>query len=330
MNKVTASQFSAMLLLSDAFALFGFTGRMSLFTVGAFSFGIIVQFLLAVLLIRYRETDCTAVKWFYMIYFIFWGGVLFNMQWQTSEAIYIPYESSNGIWGKLLISGLIALACLYISSEGIKAVSRASLIAAAVGAVYLLIVAVSVARNADIENLTRADSKMSFKNEFIRSIAMSGSLGGLSVLTGITKGNPYKAVEKYFIAKAVMTLIIMLTVILAVGGIMQITDFPTVTAAQVSQPFSAQRIDSLFLIVFVICGVFSIGVQVSASAYLLRELYPACKHYSSSITLAVMLLSAFLISKTDIYGGFTASAVILAMLIVPMLTAIKSKQKAGA
>jgi hypothetical protein len=43
-----------------------------------------------------------------------------------------------------------------------------------------------------------------------------------------------------------------------------------------------------------------------------------------------MLLSAFLISKTDIYGAFTAAAVILAMLIVPMLTAIKSKQKAGA
>lgn len=330
MNKVTASQFSAMLLLSDAFALFGFTGRMSLFTVGAFSFGIIIQFMLVMLLIRCGRTEGKAVKWFYMLYFVFWGGVLFNMQWRTSEAIYIPYESSNGIWGKLLISGLIALACLYISSEGIKAVSRASLIAGAVGAVYLLIVAVSAARNADIENLTRAESNMSFRNEFIRSIAMSGGLGGLSVLAGITKGSPYKAVEKYFIAKAVMTLLIMLTVILAVGGIMKITDFPTVTAAQVSQPFSAQRIDSLFLIVFVICGVFSIGVQVSASAYLLRELYPAFKHYSSSITLAVMLLTAFLISKTDIYGTFTAAAVILALLIVPVFTAIKNRVKAGA
>ncbi|MDE6797144.1 MAG: GtrA family protein [Ruminococcus sp.] len=65
------------------------------------------------------------------------------MLWQASDVIYIPYENSNGIWGKLLIAGMIAIVCLYASSTGIKAVSRSAVIAVGAGIVSLLVVVIS-------------------------------------------------------------------------------------------------------------------------------------------------------------------------------------------
>ena len=46
-----------------------------------------------------------------------------------------------------------------------------------------------------------------------------------------------------------LTAVVLLTALSVAGGIVTVTDFPVITAAQLSQPFEAQRIDSLFLVV---------------------------------------------------------------------------------
>ena len=83
---------------------------------------------------------------------------------------------------------------------------------------------------------------------------------------------------------------------LVTGGIMEIADFPAVRAAQLTQPFPSQRIDSLFLIVFAVYAVFSIAVQSAAGACLAGKLFPSFRRFRCLTVLALMIGAAFLLS----------------------------------
>ncbi len=322
MNEITRNQLAAMLLITDAFALFCFTGSISLITAVGLTAGVFLQMLMAVPLIRLGGISEKPAYIFYLIYLIMWGGLLFGMQWKTSRHIYIPYENSGGIWGKLLISGLIAVVCLYISSAGIKAMGRASLIAAFIGAVCLLTAAVSGLIHLDPENLVRARSGRSLLEELTTGFALSGGTGSFAILLGITKGSSSKNAAVYFIGKAALTATVTLTSVIVAGGIMEITDFPVVTAAQVSQPFPSQRIDSLFLIVFAIFAVFSIAVQAALSAYILGELMPKFVRFRSSVSLLLMIGAAFLLWKVPLNSVVIGIGSLAALFAVPLIVMI--------
>lgn len=322
MNEITRGQLAAMLLITDAFALFCFTGSISLITAAGLLAGILLQLLLSAPLVKLGGIKEKSALIFYLVYLIMWGGLLLGMQWKTSQHIYIPYENSAGIWGKLLISGVIALVCLYISSAGIKAMGRASVIAAFIGAVCILIAAVSGIVHMNIENFSRAESGRTLTEELITGFALSGGTGSLAILLGITKGNSTKNVVTYFTGKAILTAVVTFTAIIVAGGIMEITDFPVVTAAQVSQPFSSQRIDSLFLIVFAIFAVFSIAVQTTASAYIFGKLFPKFVRFRSSVSLLLIIGAAFLLWKVPLNSGIIGAGALAALSVVPLVVLI--------
>lgn len=327
MNNITKNQLAAMLLITDAFTLFCFTGKISLITVLGLTVGIVLQFAMALPVIYLGREKSKWENWFYLVYLIIWGGLLFRMQWDASKVIYIPYENSGGIWGKLLVSELIALVCLYISSTGMKSLARSSLIAAAIGAVCLLVVAISAATDMNWENISRSKSGHSFGNELLTGFVLSGGLGSFAVLLKMTKGHHLKNSAVYFIGKLILTAVVTITSVLVAGGIMEITDFPVITAAQLSQPFAAQRIDSLFLIVFAIFAVFSIAVQMACTSYIIGELFPSFTKYRSSCGLVLMIGAAFLFSKVSPYNLAIAIAVISAFFVVPLIKLINLKFK---
>lgn len=316
MDKISKSQLTAMLLIGDVFALFCLSGSLSAITTLGFLAGTALQFLLTLPFAFLCKKDSSMGKpaeAIMLVWLIFWGGTLFRMQWSASEVIYIPYENSGGIFGKLLISGLIALVCLYISSIGLKALSRASVIAAAVGAVGLAVVIVSAVFSFDPENFYRAKAERSFFSEIIRGFSLSGGLGSLIVLLTLTKSSPASGTSLYFIGKGIVTAAMTLTTVFVAGGIMKITDFPVITVAQLSQPFSVQRIDSLFLINFTVFAVFSIAVQSAAAAYLAGEIFPKFKRYRCSAVLLLMIASAFLIPGNELLIAAATAAVLIAV-----------------
>lgn len=329
MNEITRNQLAAMTLITDAFVLFCFSEKISLVTAGVFVAASLFQLLLAIPL---AELGGISEKWaetVYLLYILLWGGLLFVMQWNTSKAIYIPYENSGGVWGKLLISGLIFAVCLYISSTGVKSLARAALISAFIGAVCLLVVSVSALMHVDPENLSRARSGRSVTEEIISGFAMSGSIGSFAIMLKLSKGSAMKNTSFYFIAKTILTGVVMLTAVVVAGGIMNTTYFPIVTAAQISQPFSSQRIDSLFLIVFTIFAVFSIAVQTTAAAYLLNKLIPRFNKFRSSAALLLMIGSAFMLSNIERYGAISGAATAVVLFVLPLasLTAKKLSHK---
>lgn len=332
MSKITKNQLTAMLLITDTFALFCFRGQISFITVLGFVAGIVIQFIMSLPLVKFCSSGGSVgnsgkiIQSIYLIYLLMWGGVLFSMLWRASDVIYIPYENNNGIWGKLLISGMIALVCLYSSSTGLKALSRASVIAVASGVVSLLIVTVSAVFSSDWNNIITTKTTDSFMTEISKGFFLSGGLGSFAVFLSYTKGSPLKNTLYYFTGKIILTVAVMLSSILVAGGIMKITEFPIVTAAQLSQPFSVQRIDSLFLIIFAVFAVFSIAVQSLASTELLIKIFPDFKHLRTTSVLIVMIGTAFMFyGKNNSFINTVAVGIIL--LLLPMVMLLKRGSK---
>lgn len=329
MDKITKNQLAAMLLITDAFTLFCFRGHICLITAIGFMCGTVLQFIMSLPLIKLckdgnsLENSGKFVQSIYLIYLLLWGGLLFSMLWNASDVIYIPYENSNGIWGKLLVAGLIAVVCLYSSSTGIKAVSRSAVIASAIGVICLLIVAVSASFGSDWGNLLKNEDSDGLFTEISRGFVLSGGLGSFAVLLSFTKGNTFKNALYYFTGKIILTAVVTVSSILVAGGIMKITEFPVVTAAQLSQPFPVQRIDSLFLIIFAVFAVFSIAVQSLTAAGLLMKIFPEFKRFRTTSVLVLMIGSAFLFTEDNNYNIIYAVAVAFVLLAVPSVVLLK-------
>ena len=139
MNSISRYQLAAMLIITDVFGLFCLSGSISLMTLYGILSAAAIQFLTALIFAFHGGESAKWQQFIYLLYAVFCGGALFSSLWRTSGAIYIPYEERNGIWGKILTAGLIAIVCLYSSSTGLRAVSRAAVIAAAAGLICILI-----------------------------------------------------------------------------------------------------------------------------------------------------------------------------------------------
>jgi hypothetical protein len=316
MNSISKYQFAALLLITDLFSLCCLRGGVSVVTLWGLLAGTAVQFLAA---ICFAVQGGALKKWaqfFFLVYAVFSGGALFVSLWLTRDAIYIPYEESHGVWGSLMTAGLIALVCLYASSTGIKSVARAAVIAAVLAVLCMSVDLISAVFNAEWRNVSLPEDR-DFLSEVLRGFGLSGSLGSMAVWLDSVKGDKSRALTVYFAAKAMAVTAVMLTVLPVVGGIMTLTDFPVITAAQLSQPFEAQRIDSLFLVVFSVLAVFSVTLRVMTGAYLLGELFPRFQRWRSLTVIALTVGAAFVISQREL-TAVRACAAIAALLIAPL------------
>ena len=209
MNSISKYQLTALLIITDIFSLFCISGSISLSTLHGMLSSAAVGFLMSLVFTAHGSAISMAQRGLFLVYAVFSGGILFSSLWRTRDAIYIPYEEELGVWGRLLTAGLIALVCIYGSSTGIRAVTRAALIAAVVGIVFIIIDFGSAVFSADWENVSRPENR-SFVYEFIRGFALNGGIGSFFVLIEKVKGDRSSAAAVYFGSKAVLTILVLL------------------------------------------------------------------------------------------------------------------------
>lgn len=333
MNRLTDSQLLALLLVTDAFALICFMGDLSVISVAGFVLGAVFRYLLYLPIAEFYKNGGTlksssaAVKWFCLIYIILWGGLLFVMLWNASEAITIPAEGLFFIPEKLIIAALIAITCLYVSSPGEKALSRATVIASALGAICISVVILSAVPRFRIEYLEDTPQGSGILSGLLTGFVIGGGSGTLTVLLGFTKSGTKRLIRRYYTAQLILLTVVSLTVIMVTGGIESVTEFPVITAVTLSQPFSTQRIDALFLIIFVIFAVFSISVHTVTASYLLSSLYPDFRKFRSSFVLIAIIAAAFLLSSVPVYSPVTGALTLIAPFGV--LAEILRRRKRG-
>lgn len=318
MSNISGGQLLALLLIPDVFALLCIQGAVSWETTAAFAVSSAIQLLLAIPVVNLCRKgiplgECRSIyRLIYLAYIIFRGSILFTMLWSISDILSFPNDIAGFIPEKLLISGLTAIVCAYAASGGFRVLSRASLIAAGIGAVSLIVMLIGAIPRIEAKNLT-VQTGGSFASEIVRGLALSGGMGVFVVLLSHSGEKPMRFTVRYLAVRTVVTSVLLLAAGACVGGIMRFTDFPTAAAAEVSQPFSTQRTDSLFLITMAIFAVFALSVQTAAAAELLQGLFPKLSRFQSLICLMLMILSAA-VFRADTLISAAASVIVLGLI----------------
>lgn len=324
MNKISFGQFSSLLLASDAFALICFSHEISINTLIYFLAVIILQFIISLFLAkRVIPLNNKFLLWIYFLSALLWGTLLFIRVWNISKAIYIPVPEIKFLSKNFIISALIAIVCLYASSPGIKAVSRASVIVAGFGVLCFAIIISGSFKNIDISNLHADKNNSDIIKQIFTVFATGGSFCILPYLISQLKGNRIKSTIFYFICKAVFYTAAIILTITVTGGIMQITEFPIMRAAELCQPFNSQRMDALFIIILVILAVMGISIQTVISSQIIEIIFPDFRRFKSTVIIISMLILAFILGKTDTDSMIYS----IIFFIPPLFTAIFSKKE---
>lgn len=330
MNNLTKNQLAALLLITDLFMLFCFCGSITIWSALGYAVGITAQLMLALPLVLFADRGGKTEKWaefFYLIYLVLWGGFILNRLWNVCDEIFIPLETSGGIKGRLIITGFISLVCLYISSTGMKAVSRSAVITAFIGVLFLLADFISAVVRCDFSGIDFSADKSGFADGFMLCFSMGGAMGTGAVLAPLVSESCKKGALRYFTAKLILSCTILTTAMLVTGRIMSVTDFPVITSVQLSQPITNQRIDSVFMIIFAVFAVFSVTTQVMTGAYLFGRLFSGFTKGRNAVMVIMTIVSAFAVSVIPPYSAVTVTAVLVGEFAVPLILLIKAPHK---
>lgn len=332
MNRINKRSFTALILIADAFPLLCISGNVSAVTIAGILIGFTAQTIIALPLAgmyscgRSLRSGGWAVMLLYLFIITAWGALLFDMLWHTSGEVFIPHEG-NGVCGKLMVAAAIAAICLYIAHSGLCALSRAGAVTAAVGGVLLLVLLVCAVVQCDMQLVTEQCCSGSLVAEIYRGIALSGGSCCMPVLFGYVRGAPLHNLLRTFMLRAVFAALFLLSVLLLTAPVMGISDFPAVMAAQLSQPFTSQRIDALFMIVFSCIAVFSIAVQTVSASLIAGELIPSAKKYAPAVILLLMTAGAVILEHSDSASPVIAAVNIFALVLLPAAYLFRKKMR---
>jgi len=294
MNSITSPQLAAMLVISDIFALVCYNGGLSAYTAVGLAFGIGLQYVMVMPLVKAADKGKTlpkSVKFLLAVGIVLWGGALLGGLWKAADITFVPYENAGGFPGKLEITAMVAAVSLYVAYEGTKAAARSSLIAAFTGVIFLLADLISGMRPSNFGNISLSAQYGTFMDGLRLSFLSGGSLIAFIALLPCVRGSKNKAAAMYFLCRGILSAAVVMTAVLVTGGIMDTADFPVIMSAQLSQPFSSQRIDALFLILFAVFGVFTITVQVMTAAFLAGEIFSRFRRWRRTAAIALSLLA---------------------------------------
>ena len=311
MNRLSARQLAAAALVTDAFTLFCLRGGLSAVSAAGFLAGALLQLLAVAPAIgcisagRGLFSSGAIVRGAAVLLLIGWGGALFAMLWRTSGVVYIPWED-KGPLGELLVGTALAAAALYVTSGGLRTLGRCAAVAAIAGGLCLFGIALSALLTSDLENLSVRRTADSFPRELLRGISLSAGATVFAAMAELTQESTKRCTALYFAGKALLGTTVILTSVLVAGGVMELAQFPAVMAAQLSQPFSSQRIDALFMIVFSACGVFAAAALAAPAAELTGRLFPKIRRFRSVLVLGLMLGTGLLFSWQETAGELFA------------------------
>lgn len=314
MKRISEAQLISALLITDGFALLCISGSISMTTLAGYLAGAVIQSSAALLLVKSSYNPGRLLQGVLLFCLTVQGGQSVGLLRQISGELGIPA-------GKVTVSLLTALVCLYAVSSGIRAISRAAVIAAAAGVLCLAAVTLTElfsAGRGEWSALADIPAELSMSRELIRGLAAGTGTGVFAALYRLAPG---RTVKLWAAGRAALITAVFITVMLSAGGIMSVVSHPAAAAAHIIQPFTSQRIDALFMTVVSVSAVFSVSIQSACGAELLGRLKPDIRFGSIIATGAVMLTGALCSGLPE---GFLA-AVSLIPLLAPPAAALLSR-----
>ena len=136
-----------------------------------------------------------------------------------------------------------------------------------------------------------------------------------------------KSITAFFTGKFILTELIAVIEITVLGRIMELSDYPFFSAGAYSQPFSIQRADSLYMILFTMLCVMTVTLQIVLCSMLIKEIFPDLK-YNTLLSTVLMLGASSAVNILNIdLTAVTGILILLLAVIVPIIMYTRRKLK---
>lgn len=329
MNKLRSGQLFTILLLSAAFAELCQTTALTIEGVFGAAIAALVQILLCLPMLFLYARGFSFFSYThqhkilplcFVGYLLIRGGVSFVHLQSTTTELSLPFH------GKFWAAALIALVCVYTASLGIHALARSSTLIFGILLFTLAVMLIGAIPQAEPQNLSMSSDDTIWQG-FLRNIQHADEIILLFLLFDVTKQKRFHSIVQIFIGKFILTAFLTLLGMAVLGNRMAQAEHPFFSIVSISQPFSTQRADALYLLVFVMLCVFRITLYTALAAHLLQILFPKFR-YTSTICLLVMLAVSWAAGTISISGLWNALALGIFALLVPIGFLI-AKRKGG-
>lgn len=327
MNKISYGQLFTLLTALKAFSLICSGRPADTEQMLGAAISVILQMMAAIpMLMLYRKKNFSLKnemllgklgKLLYSLFFILWGAVSLTDLWGVTTSVYFPVDSS------FKCAVLIGIVCLYISFLGISATARSSTAIFGLLIFSIAVLAIGAYPKIELSNLLPDVSGRGVISSAVDDFCTSGDLPVLFVLLEYTKTSRSKGTSLFFIGKLVLIELVSFIEITVLGRIMDISDYPFFSAGAHSQPFSVQRSDALYMILFTMLCVISITLLLSLTSVLVKEIIPGFK-YSAVLSIVLMLSASWAMNRYKINAGYIYGGLILLLaVILPLIMLIR-------
>lgn len=329
MNKINCSQLTTALLLSSAFMLMCLSTPVGIEYMAGTAISFAIQSLLCIpIILLYKKgfslnAYCDSGHYFipclFVLYFILRGGMSIILVWNGSEELSLPFSAP------LITAVLIGIVCFYAASLGLSAFVRASTIVSGILVVTIVVLLIGAVQRMDIMELSQS-TEITVIGSVIQNLSLADTLPVFFVLMNFTNNRkPYKSLM-FLPTGLVLWEIVLFLCITVLGSLLPTAKYPFFLLTSVSQPFSSQRADSLYLILFVLLCILRITLFTVLSAHLLGMVFPKLK-FRSFLTLLLMIVAAIIFGMISYTGNiFSIISIFILSFIIPIIFCVRLKK----
>lgn len=319
MNKISSGQAFALFMMISSFGIMCSTASYSSEHMAGIFISVIIQALLILPIIYlYNRKNFSIeilpkyVLIIYTIYFLLYGGFAFSRFYNTAKTLDFPINSR--LFAIILIAGV----CLYSAMLGIKAVSRGSVIIFILFIISLIVLLMGSYSKIDMNNFEWQKTSEMFSGAF-SDLFFGSELAVIFIIFSMFDKSHAKCAYGFLGVKLIVAEFVSFIGTAVLGSISDKSDYPFFTVGAYSQPFSIQRADGIYIILFTMLCAVTITAFIIISSMLIKLAFPKLKYNETAVTVIMLLISAFFSSTGDFGKWIWIISSVLVYVVLPFL-----------
>lgn len=238
------------------------------------------------------------------------------------EGIRVPVSS------RPLALCLLLLVCLYGAVVGLRALSRAGILLLGATIIAFVVLLVGAVPDFSSAELIAAGTDGLLSAAW-QDLCNSGGFVLCAALL-MRQRHRTRAVYAALLAQLAAAAAVTILAIGVLGRLISVADHPFFMLCAFSQPFSVQRSDALFLLLYTALGAFAAAYPLSLAVEVCRVLFPRCKGAAWWLTGAVLLGVWGLTAAQTEAASVSAAAWLILLTIIPCVRLVCRKEGSDA
>lgn len=326
MNKLKCEQLFAIIFLMRLFWLLSAAEPFSSVTLlGALCSAAVQGLLLVPALTAGRRgmPDGRVSAVLYGGFFVLWGAKVLLRLLEVSHVVAFPMRRVS--LGLLLLAAV----CVYGARLGLTALARSAVLLFGVSVAALIVLVLGAYPAFDAKTLVTSSASGLLAAAW-RDLCDSGGLTVAAVLLCRTGGQTRRAVYGALLGQAAAIGLVSVLSAGVLGRLMDVSSYPFFTLCAFSQPFSVQRSDALFLLLFAALGVFTAAVPLCLANEVWKDHLPCPRRGRLLVLAGGMLVCVWGLQAlgTELSGLGGVGCLLLVGLLPCRLLLRSSKQGA--